>query len=80
MTDTLEHTEQRDTLWVTDAELIRRSGVPEKVARATLKGMDTNPLSGFPKKNPLWGGRRYWPAVQAYWDRIASQTTKGNRS
>lgn len=29
MTDTLDRIE---TLWVTDAELIRRTGIPEKVA------------------------------------------------
>jgi len=31
MSDTLDH-DTRDTLYVTDAELIRRMGVPEKVA------------------------------------------------
>jgi hypothetical protein len=56
-----------DTIWVTDAELIRRSGVPEKVMRANLRALDANPLSGFPKKDPLWGGRRHWPSVQKYW-------------
>lgn len=67
MTDTLT---QPETLWVTDAELIRRSGVPEKVARATLRAMDKNPLSGFPKKNKLWGDRRFWPDVVEYWRKM----------
>ena len=57
-----------DTLWITDAELIRRSGVPEKVMRRVLRAMDSNPRSGFPPKDKLWGDRRYWPLVKAYWD------------
>lgn len=59
--------EGRDGLWVTDAELIRRSGVPEKIARQAIEMLDKNPVSGFPKKDPLWGNRRFWPAVEMYW-------------
>lgn len=57
----------RETLWITDAELIRRSGVPEKKMRPVLRMLDSDPRSGFPKKNKLYGERRYWPAIQAYW-------------
>lgn len=60
--------EQRG-LWVTDAEMIRRMGVPEKVARAAIHALDRDRGSGFPPKKALWGNRRYWPAVQAYLDR-----------
>lgn len=56
-------------LYVTDAELIRRLGVPEKTAREALRELDRDPRSGFPKKQKLWGDRRYWPAVRAYFDR-----------
>jgi hypothetical protein len=56
------------TLFVTDAELIRRIGVPEKIARAAIQSLDHNPHSGFPKKQRLWGNRRYWPAVVDYFD------------
>jgi hypothetical protein len=63
-TETLER--EQDKLWVTDAELIRRIGVPEKKAREALRMADTKP--GFPKKQKLWGDRRYWPAVKAYFD------------
>lgn len=81
MSDTLDHTETREkpekvrepTLWVTDTELIKRSGVPEKKARAALRAMDANPRSGFPKKNPLWGGRRFWPEVVEYWRKMPPQ-------
>lgn len=63
--DTL--TREKEKLWVTDAELIRRMGVPEKTARETLRMLDAKP-SGFPRKQKLWGDRRYWPAVKAYFD------------
>lgn len=56
-------------LWVTDAELIRRLGVPEKVGRETLRELDKK-ASGFPKKQAIWGNRRYWPAVKDYFDEL----------
>ena len=60
------------TIWVTDAELIRRSGVPERIMRANLRELDHNPNSGFPRKDKLWGGRRHWPSVEAYFARLAA--------
>jgi hypothetical protein len=54
------------TLFVTDIEMIRRIGVPEKIARAAIRVLDENPHSGFPKKSELWGNRRYWPAVEVW--------------
>jgi hypothetical protein len=54
------------TLFVTDAEMIRRMGVPDKIARAAIKVLDENPYSGFPKKSEVWGNRRYWPAVELW--------------
>jgi hypothetical protein len=56
------------SLWVTDAELIRRLGVPEKIARQVIRAFDANPKLGFPQKSKLWGNRRYWPAVRGYLD------------
>ncbi len=38
-----------DTLYVTDAELIRRMGVPEKIARQALRELDKRG-TGFPRK------------------------------
>lgn len=58
-------------LFVTDAELIRRSGLPEKYARRLIADLDKSRMSGFPKKLPLYGDRRYWPSVKAYFDRTA---------
>jgi hypothetical protein len=65
--ETLER--EKDKLWVSDAELIRRLGVPEKIMRANLRELDRNG-SGFPKKQKFYGDRRYWPAVQAYYDQL----------
>lgn len=64
--DTLER--EKDKLWVKDSELIRKLGVPEKVGYETLRMLDAKG-AGFPKKQKLWGDRRYWPAVKAYFDR-----------
>ena len=59
---------EKDKLWLTDAELVRRMGVPERKAREVLRMLDAKP-SGFPRKQQLYGGRRYWPAVKAYFDK-----------
>lgn len=72
-------TDETATLWITDAELIRRSGVPEKVMRPVLRRMDEDRRSGFPQKNRLYGNRRYWPAVQAYWAKQAGLTNPQER-
>lgn len=61
--------QENGKLYVTDAELVRRLGVPEKIARAAIQAMDRDPRSRFPRKQKLWGDRRYWPAVKAYLDR-----------
>lgn len=56
-------------VFVTDTELFEYLGVPEKTARPILRALDDDPYSGFPKKDKLWGGRRYLPAVRAYLDK-----------
>jgi hypothetical protein len=66
-----------ETLWVTDAELIRRIGVPEKKARETLRVLEGK--RGFPQKVKLWGDRRYWPAVKAYFDRLYGVTIEASQ-
>jgi hypothetical protein len=70
MTDTLQAPDARETLYITDAEMIRRMGVPEKIARAAIQRFDDDPRSKFPQKQKLFGDRRYWPAVKAYLDHI----------
>lgn len=61
---------EQDKLFVTDAEMIRRLGIPARQARAYLHELDKNPRSGFPRKSQMAGGRRWWPAVRAYFDRM----------
>jgi hypothetical protein len=58
---------EKDKLWVTDAEMIRRLGVPERTAREAIRVLDEQP-SGFPRKEKLWGDRRYWPAIRRWLD------------
>lgn len=65
-----------DTLFVTDAELIRRLGVPEKHARRVIRDLDRRGR-GFPQKQKLWGNRRYWPDVKAYLDATCGLAIKG---
>lgn len=72
---------EKEKLYVTDAELIRRLGVPEAVGRAALHVYDREKHRGFPQKQAVMGNRRYWPAVKAFLDRtngltIASSSTK----
>jgi len=63
--ETLER--EKDKLFLTDAELIRRLGVPEKHIRRILPALESK--YGFPRKQPLFGDRRYWPAVKAWLDK-----------
>lgn len=57
------------TLFVTDTEMIRRIGVPDKIARAAIRALDENPRSRFPQKSALWGNRRYWPAIEDWFQK-----------
>jgi hypothetical protein len=69
MTEPAQETNERETnkLWITDAEMIRRLGVPEKIAREALRMLDAQ-RCGFPRKEKFWGDRRYWPAVHRWFD------------
>lgn len=58
---------EQDKLYVTDAELIRRIGVPLKLGRRVLGQLDR--FGGFPAKQEMWGWRRYWPHVQEWLER-----------
>lgn len=63
--DTLDR--EKDKLWITDAELVRWMGVPEKEAYETIRMLDAKP-TGFPRKQKLYANRRYKPAIKAYFD------------
>lgn len=56
------------TLYVTDAEMLRRLGIPENLGYRIIHELDKNPSSGFPAKSELWGDRRYWPAIKKWHD------------
>ena len=58
---------EQGKLYLSDAELIRRLGVPGKHMRKILPGLEKE--LGFPRESPLFGHRRYWPAVKAWLDK-----------
>lgn len=53
-------------LFVTDEELVKALGVPPEKARQAIRMLDAKQGNGFPRKNPLWGDRRYLPAVEQW--------------
>lgn len=71
---------EKDKLYLTDAELIRRLGVPAAKLRPILPSLEAK--FGFPPKQPFFGDRRYWPAVKSWLDKhhgIAIPKSKGSR-
>lgn len=68
-----------DSLYIDDDDLAKRLGVAPKTVNEALRVLDHDPRSGFPKKQPLWGNRRYWPAVKAYFDRANGLKIPQNR-
>lgn len=54
-------------LYVTDAELVELLGVPKDLVLPSIRQLEDK--KNFPKKDPLFGDRRYWPAVRAWLDR-----------
>lgn len=74
---------EKEKLYLLDAELFRRLGVPASVIKPILPSLESK--FGFPKKQALFGGRRYWPAVKAWLDRHngltvgLSETDRGRR-
>lgn len=58
---------EKDKLFLTDAELLRRLGVPEKIGRKMLRELSQDPT--FPAKEAMAGNRRYWPAVSHWFDK-----------
>jgi len=54
--------------FVTDHELVELLGVPWDVLKYILLELDSK-HTGFPRKQKLWGDRRYWPAIEKWLDR-----------
>lgn len=65
---------EREKLLVTDSELLRRLGMPEKDGRRVLGFLDAK-QSGFPPKLKMWGGRRWWPHVEEWMARSSGMLT-----
>jgi hypothetical protein len=80
MTQDAHDTDDRETLWVTDAELLRRAGYSEKKGRRILDALDNDRRSGFPPRVKLWGNKRYWPAVKVYFARVGGLTMDAPQS
>jgi hypothetical protein len=51
----------REALFVSDAEIYRRLGVGPRTGRTAILLMERG--GRFPKKDPVFGNKRYWPAV-----------------
>jgi hypothetical protein len=65
-------------LFVTDAEMLRRIGVSEKIGRIAIRELEKR--QEFPPKDPLFGNKRYWPAVRAFFDARGGVTVTPPRS
>ena len=50
--------------FVSDREIARRWHVGLRTAQIAICAFEKNP--SFPRRDPLFGGRRYWPAVVAF--------------
>jgi hypothetical protein len=57
---------RHEGLFIFDTEMYRRIGVSEKVGRVAVRELEKRQV--FPAKDPLFGNKRYWPAVQAFLD------------
>ena len=51
----------REALFVSDAEIYRRLGVGPRTGRTAILLMEKS--GRFPTKDPVFGNKRYWPAV-----------------
>ena len=59
---------RRASLYMTDGEIAAELGVTAASFVATAATLERD---GFPRPDPLFANRRYWPAVRAYLDRRA---------
>jgi hypothetical protein len=57
--------DESDGLYLSDRQIIRRLGFGEKFGRRVLHELDkAHPgRARYPQKDPLFGNRRFWPAV-----------------
>ncbi len=57
-----------DRLFLTEGEIAERLGLSSVEWQAAAFTLEK---SGLPRPDPVFGRRRYWPAVRAYLDRRA---------
>lgn len=55
-----------DRLFVTEAECAERIGLSTEEYKRIVDGLERD---GFPRKDPVFCDRRYWPAVRSFLDR-----------
>lgn len=60
--------QRRYGLLMHDVEIFDALGIPETVGRKAFRQLDkfSNRARRFPQPIPLFGGRRFWPAVERY--------------
>ena len=61
-------------LFVSDRELFRRLGVGPTTGRVAIRTLESH---GFPRKQPLFGNKRYWPAVRHFLDGLYGLVKRG---
>lgn len=67
-----------DALFLTEAQIAGRMGLTTEQLKLAMPALQK---SGFPMPDPLFAGRRYWPACQAFLDKrygLASVSPQGN--
>lgn len=58
--------ESSPRLFVSDSELVEMLGCTRDKGRAAIRTLERE---GFPRPDPVFGNRRYWPAVREFLDR-----------
>lgn len=61
-------------LFVSDKELFRRLGVGPTTGRVAVRTLEAQ---GFPRKQPLFCNKRYWPAVRHFLDGLYGLVKRG---
>jgi hypothetical protein len=65
------HDRQKLSGFVTDAEMFRLLNIPQKDGAAAVVVLEKRGIGNlaFPRKDPLFGNRRYMPAVQLWFNK-----------
>jgi hypothetical protein len=70
-----DRTEQPEVgLFVSEKELYRRLGVGPRTGMIAVRALEPH---GFPPKQPLFGKKRYWPAVRHFLDQYYGLAARG---